>query len=86
MASSQAARATRSRPAEIDELGAFSVHPDQGELIDWLGTAASPLEAVHLVHGEPDAASALGSLIAQRDQHAVVARAGERIRLDAFSG
>jgi len=69
--------------AEIVEIGSFSVHADQSELIDWLETADQPPETVYLVHGEPDSARALQALIDERDGwNAVVARDGERVRLD----
>jgi metallo-beta-lactamase family protein len=69
--------------AEVADLGAFSVHADQGELLDWLGSAARPPDAVHLVHGEPDALDVLHGRI-QRWRHwsPHVARDGERVRLD----
>lgn len=69
--------------ADVVELGAFSVHADQHELVDWLATADRPPEAVYLVHGEPDAAESLQVAIERRlGRSAVVARDGERVRLD----
>jgi metallo-beta-lactamase family protein len=69
--------------AEIEDLGAFSVHADQSELLDWLGTAARPPDAVHLVHGEPDALDALhGRIERWHGWSPHVARDGERVRLD----
>lgn len=71
--------------AEVIDLGAFSVHADQSELVDWLETADRPPDVVYIVHGEPEASAALHELIDRRDDwQAVVARDGERVRLDTF--
>ncbi len=70
--------------AEVVDLGAFSVHADQAELVNWLATASEPPEVVYLVHGEPDAAAALKAEIDRaRQSMAVVAHHRERVRLDA---
>ena len=69
--------------AEVVDLGAFSVHADQGELVDWLATADGPPDAVYLVHGEPESSEELQRVIRRRDDwQAVVPRDGERVRLD----
>lgn len=69
--------------ADIVDLGGFSVHADQRELVDWLDTADQPPEIVYIVHGEAEAAKALQALIDRREGwEAVVARDGERVRLD----
>jgi len=70
--------------AEVVDLGSFSVHADQRELLGWLATADAPPEIVYLVHGEPDAAATLRELVEDggRGPQAVVARHGERVRLD----
>jgi metallo-beta-lactamase family protein len=69
--------------AEVVDLAAFSVHADQAELVEWLGTATRPPEVTYLVHGEPDASEALRDEINRDDrQHAVVPRHLERVRLD----
>jgi metallo-beta-lactamase family protein len=69
--------------AEVVDLGAFSVHADQAELLGWLATADRPPETVYLVHGEPESAQALAAVIDADDRsEAVVARDGERVRLD----
>jgi metallo-beta-lactamase family protein len=72
----------------------LSSHADRSELLDWIGGAVpaaadgsaggrprGPL--VYVVHGEPEAAAALADGLA-RERHlpAVVARHGERVRLD----
>ena len=69
--------------AEVVNLGVFSVHADQQELINWLDTAEQTPEVVYLVHGEPDSSSALHDVIERREGWtAVVARDRERVRLD----
>jgi metallo-beta-lactamase family protein len=69
--------------ADVVDLGAFSVHADQAELVDWLDTATSPPDAVYVVHGEQGPARALHDLVDGRDEWvAVVPRHGERVRLD----
>ena len=69
--------------AEVVDLGAFSVHADQRELIEWLDTAERPPEIVYIVHGEPASASTLQAIIEEPgDRRAVIARDGERVRLD----
>ncbi|MFI9846629.1 MBL fold metallo-hydrolase RNA specificity domain-containing protein [Nonomuraea sp. NPDC051941] len=59
--------------AEIVNLPGFSVHSDADETIAWLSTARRAPEIAYVVHGEPDAATALRDRI--RDElgwHAVV--------------
>jgi metallo-beta-lactamase family protein len=69
--------------AEVVDIGALSVHADRDELCDWLATATTVPEIVYLVHGEPEAADALRSTIVDRlEWPVVVARQGERVRLD----
>ena len=46
--------------AAIAKVESFSVHADSDELIKWLGTIDHP-KRVFIVHGEPDAQSALAS-------------------------
>jgi metallo-beta-lactamase family protein len=49
--------------AEIVTVPAFSVHADQGELVDWLAQAPKPPRQTFVVHGEPDAAAGLRDAI-----------------------
>ncbi len=71
--------------AEVIDVGSFSVHADQRELIDWLDTADEAPEMAYIVHGEAQPAQALQELIEKRDDWAaVVARDGERVRLDGL--
>jgi metallo-beta-lactamase family protein len=61
---------------------AYSAHADQGEILRWLGGFTRPPSATYVVHGEPDAASALHGLIATRLGWPVeVAGDGQRVSL-----
>ncbi|MDX2169200.1 MAG: MBL fold metallo-hydrolase [Deltaproteobacteria bacterium] len=69
--------------AEVVSVPAFSVHADQGELVDWVAAAPRPPEMIYVVHGEPQAANALRAAIEQRlAWPAVVPRFLETVRLD----
>lgn len=69
--------------ATIGDIGAFSIHADQEELLGWLGTATTRPDLVYLVHGEPDASDAMRDLVEQRCGFAaVVPKHLERVRLD----
>ena len=61
--------------AEIIELGQFSAHAGQSELLRWLTALPAPPKRTYLTHGEPSAAQALQSLIQQKFRwNAAVAR------------
>jgi metallo-beta-lactamase family protein len=61
--------------AEIIELGQFSAHAGQSELVRWLGAIPSPPKHTFLTHGEPAAAQALQSALQQKFRwNAAVAR------------
>ena len=61
---------------------AYSAHADQGEILRWLGGFTWPPSATYVVHGEPDAASALQALVATRLGWPVeVAGDGQRVSL-----
>jgi len=61
--------------AEVIELGQFSAHAGQSELLRWLTALPSPPKRVFLTHGEPAAAQALQSAIQQKFRwNAAVAR------------
>jgi metallo-beta-lactamase family protein len=60
----------------------YSAHADQGEILRWLGGFTRPPETTYIVHGEPDAATALQALItSQLKWRAVVAQDGQRVSL-----
>jgi metallo-beta-lactamase family protein len=58
----------------------FSVHADGGELLAWLDEMPEPPETVYVVHGEPEASSALARRIREHlDCAVVIPRRGERV-------
>lgn len=68
--------------AEIVSVQGFSAHADGAQVLEWLH-ASPPPKAVFVVHGDPPALGALASeLHTQLGWTAVVARAGERVRID----
>ena len=67
--------------AKIHTIGGFSAHADQAELVRWYSHFENRPPLL-LVHGEPEAASALQQhLREQLDSSARIARMGERIDL-----
>lgn len=69
--------------AAIMVCDSYSAHADQGEILRWLGGFERPPATTYIVHGEPEAAAALQSLIASRlTWRAVVAQDGQRVGLD----
>ena len=68
--------------ARVVELGAFSVHADADELIEWLQPVPPP-ETCYVVHGETAAADALAARLGEElGWNAVVPSQGERVRVD----
>ena len=52
--------------ARVETLTGVSAHADQGEVLSWLSQAAQRPRSIHLVHGEPEAASVLAGEIRDR--------------------
>ncbi|KFZ31910.1 hypothetical protein IDSA_04315 [Pseudidiomarina salinarum] len=52
--------------AQIHTLGGYSAHADQAGLLDFIGSAAKPVGAVRLTHGEPTAQRELSRKIRER--------------------
>lgn len=52
--------------AQIHTLGGYSAHADQAGLLDFIGSAAGPVRAVRLTHGEPAAQRELRHKIRER--------------------
>jgi large conductance mechanosensitive channel protein len=68
--------------ATIMVSDSYSAHADQAEILRWLGGFSRPPQVTYLVHGEPDAATALQALIAsQLKWRAVVAQDGQRVNI-----
>ena len=69
--------------AEIVSALGFSVHADQGELLEWLRRAPRPPEMTFIVHGEPSASAALQQTVtASLQWPAVTPRYMESVRID----
>jgi len=68
--------------AEVVVIDAFSAHADADELQAWLSHAPSAPDTAFVIHGEPDAATALaGRLRRALGWNAVVPTYGERVRV-----
>jgi metallo-beta-lactamase family protein len=52
--------------ARVVEITALSAHADRDETLRWLGGFARAPRVTYLVHGEPEATSALARAIEQR--------------------
>jgi metallo-beta-lactamase family protein len=66
--------------AEVVRDEEFSVHADADELLAWVRAMPEPPRVVHLVHGEPAGAEALGlRMRTELDVPVVVPRLGERV-------
>jgi metallo-beta-lactamase family protein len=69
--------------AEVVEVQSFSVHADADETLQWLGRCPTPPRVTYVVHGEPEASSALARRISSElGWDAIVPKYGERVRLD----
>ena len=68
--------------AEIVDVGAFSVHADAEELVDWVRTASTPPKRVFVIHGEPGPSAALAGRITETlGISAIVPETGDRIEV-----
>ena len=67
--------------AEIDILRSLSVHADADGLAGWIEALPEAPRTVFVVHGEPEASSALADRLVADGHHAVVPRPFERVRL-----
>jgi metallo-beta-lactamase family protein len=68
--------------AEIVDVGAFSVHADATELIDWLRGASAPPSRVFVIHGEPGPSAALaGRISSTLGISAVAPETGDRVEI-----
>lgn len=52
--------------AHIETVGSLSAHADSSEILRWLRGFKRPPRKTFIVHGEPDAAAALGQLITDK--------------------
>jgi metallo-beta-lactamase family protein len=68
--------------ARIVASDAYSAHADRGEILRWLRGFTKPPAMTYIVHGEPEAATALRDAVASElGWPAAVARDGERVAL-----
>ncbi|MBX3145179.1 MAG: MBL fold metallo-hydrolase [Gemmatimonadales bacterium] len=51
------------RRAEIETIGGYSAHADRNELRDWVKALGGPVRRAFVVHGEPEAAEAMRTLL-----------------------
>jgi metallo-beta-lactamase family protein len=69
--------------AHVEVLDGLSAHADQSEIMRWLGGFKLAPRQVYVVHGEPDAAKTLASLIRQKlGWNAEMARDGATVSLE----
>lgn len=52
--------------AAVRSIEGYSTHADQAEILEWLGNLKKPPRRLFLVHGEPEALSALSAAIRRR--------------------
>jgi metallo-beta-lactamase family protein len=70
--------------ARVERIDSMSAHADASEIMRWLSGFAQPPRMTYLVHGEPEAASALATRIgAERQWPTHVAAYLERVELPA---
>jgi len=69
--------------AKVHTLGGLSAHGDQDDLLKWYESFQNR-PPVCLVHGEPQAATALRAKLASRGTKAEVAVVGERLDLSTM--
>ncbi len=68
--------------ARVEASDGYSAHADRGEILRWLGGFKQPPEMTYVVHGEPEAATALRDTITSRlGWRAAVAEDGQRVTL-----
>ena len=52
--------------AKIIDIDGFSAHADKNELLKWISSLKSPPRRIFVVHGEPESAGELGSVIKEK--------------------
>lgn len=68
--------------AHVEQITGLSAHADRDEVLRWLGGFARPPCITYLVHGEPDGARGLATVIRERlGWRVAVAADGERVDL-----
>ncbi len=54
---------TVTRRAEVETIGGYSAHADRTELREWVKALGGPVKRAFVVHGEPEAAEAMRTLL-----------------------
>ncbi len=60
------------RRAEVESIGGYSAHADKHELRTWVKRLGGPIRRAFVVHGEPDAAQAMGQILTEEGVGEVV--------------
>jgi metallo-beta-lactamase family protein len=60
------------RRAEVESIGGYSAHADKHELRAWVKRLGGPIRKAFVVHGEPDAAQAMGQILTEEGVGEVV--------------
>ena len=68
--------------AQVESLDTLSAHADRSDLLRWVGRMSRPPQTIHLVHGEPGPAAALGAALRERRLTAHVAALGATVSLE----
>ncbi|HXV73271.1 MAG TPA: MBL fold metallo-hydrolase RNA specificity domain-containing protein, partial [Sphingomonadales bacterium] len=69
--------------AEVVTFDMLSAHADAGEIVRWLSAFAAPPRVLFIVHGEPDASSALKTQIeGALGWRCMIPKHGQSIALD----
>lgn len=67
--------------ATIHTLGGFSAHAGQQQLLDWIGAFHNPKPQTYLIHGEPEAKTALQQKLHALDIRAEIPALGQSIHI-----
>lgn len=69
--------------AEVENVAAFSVHVDRGEMLAWLESFPKEPSMTFVVHGEPESSHSLAQAVgSELGWPAVVPKLGERVRVE----
>lgn len=68
--------------AQVESIAGYSAHADRSELRKWVKALGGPVRRAFVVHGEPDAASAMSGILKEEGVgEVVVPRMGESFEL-----
>ncbi len=67
---------------EVESIGGYSAHADKTELRNWVRKLGGPIRRAFVVHGEPDAATAMAQILREEGVRKVeIPRQGEQFDL-----